>query len=122
MKLYKCRTKHASGNGKWYLMELPEGYKSMREYFENNDEYSWSDKFRGWEWVRVKNIPADYIAARIKRLKDSIKYSREEIRRLERVETVEVKRTCRNCGYGPKCSTLMKEDCKKKKWYSCNEL
>lgn len=86
----KYRTCHAWGVSKWHWteMEKESGYNPNKKdnvvaFLEEKEDFSWSDKFRGYEWTKHKKPPKEQIEGRIKSLKSRIKESREKIKELQ---------------------------------------
>jgi hypothetical protein len=69
MKFYKFRTCHAWGVCKWEYVRLPIG-ETPKSFFNSlSDKWSYSDKFRGVEYRKVKAPPKDWLLQQIADLK-----------------------------------------------------
>jgi len=88
MKWLKMRTCHASGYSKWEYKALyvekinKEIEKCVEEIVKaRNDEYSWSDKYRGVEYfiINTRQVPNSKILKTCEDLERSIEYAKESI-------------------------------------------
>lgn len=98
---FKYRMKWSHGPSEWKIIES-DSAKSMKEHFKNDNEYDWSEHFRGYEWVDLKEVPAEYIEKRIDSNEANIMFATEEIVRLKKIRCVKTKPSCNNCSHGPK--------------------
>jgi hypothetical protein len=68
---------------KWHLEMLkPEDFKNI--VLELNEEYHWSDHYRGIEWEYAM-IPDDVIQSRIDKCKEAIKVNETNIMELQKL-------------------------------------
>lgn len=111
-RFYKYRTCWAWGHTEWHLLQL-EGDETPREHFKNADSPD-SDKFRGYEWVKIKSPSGAFLKKRIGDLLQSIRHLKDEVVELRKIEATMSKKTCSDCSHGPRkdCHPGRKAECK----------
>jgi len=98
---FKYRTRWSHGKSAWSIIEAKSS-KALKSHFEESNDYDYSEHFRGYEWVQLKKVPAEYIEHLINKNLDKIQHLEEEICRLKKIETKNVPHTCSSCKDGPR--------------------
>jgi ribonuclease D len=93
----RWRTTWAHGPGVWQFMEIPDEFKraSKKKVEAHLDEIElgrkneWSDKYRGYEWERIKQVPHEEIERRLNRHRELAAYHASEAARFEAMLALE---------------------------------
>lgn len=82
MKFHKYRQNFASGKGKWEFATTA-GWSEELIAESLNDEYSWSDKYRGCDVEMDAAPPQEWLEKTLEELKRNLQYINRDIKELE---------------------------------------
>jgi hypothetical protein len=86
MKAIKYREKWAHGCGPWRWTMVPDSFTAadVRELMEaDGQQYQWSDKFRGMEWVTTRKIPSKVLEAKLQAAKSALKSAKALVKEIK---------------------------------------
>ncbi len=83
MKIYKYRHRTSASKGTWEYVIIPE-WQTAKEFFEDlNNDWSWSEHHRGFDYQRCYKPPKEWVELRISIDKAWIKYYNKELKELK---------------------------------------